>query len=274
MNYLKELVSFHDWLDTNPLSSGTIALWHTLMAINNKTVWSDEFTVANLTLQAKCCLSRQQLDRSRTQLMNAGRIVYTKSGRANQAGCYALVRFDTQDDHKASTVRTRNEHDVTTLSKPKQNEIKQIVRQQQSLSDERIKSTREKSSAVVDAGFAEIANFYETNIAPLTPQIGQVLGEMCDELNSELALLALKKAVLTNATHKINYSFGIIRSWRSQNFTTITDAENDEKQKARKGQPKAKVRSLFDASSETLERQRKTVENYKPKEIDYSNLPF
>lgn len=132
MNYIKELNAFYEWLDTNPLSSGAIVLWYTLMAINNKTNWLDEFTVANMALQAKTGLSRQQLTRARTDLINAGRIKYKKSGRANRAGSYMIVSFNTQSDtheiHRTDTEQhtsdTQDEHKVTTLVKHKLNETK------------------------------------------------------------------------------------------------------------------------------------------------------
>ncbi|NIK11167.1 hypothetical protein [Alkalibacillus almallahensis] len=124
MNYLKELNTFHEWLDTNPLPSGAIVLWYALMAINNKTNWQDEFTVANATLQAKTGLSRQQLHRARTDLINVGRIQYKKSNRVNQAGKYSIVSFDTRAEHKADTKeytsRAQSGQELNTLVRHKQ----------------------------------------------------------------------------------------------------------------------------------------------------------
>ncbi len=46
MNYIIQLNAFYDRLEINPLNSSEIALWNALMSINNKTAWSDKFTVA------------------------------------------------------------------------------------------------------------------------------------------------------------------------------------------------------------------------------------
>lgn len=94
MNYLKELSAFYDWLESNPLPSEAIALWQALMSICNKAGWLAEFTVANSTLQAKAGLSRKQLDRWRTHLIESGRITYQKSNKVNEAGRYSLISFE------------------------------------------------------------------------------------------------------------------------------------------------------------------------------------
>ncbi|WP_010276513.1 helix-turn-helix domain-containing protein [Paenibacillus senegalensis] len=94
MNYIKEINAFYDWLESNPLPSEAIALWHALMSICNKAGWLSEFTVANSTLQAKAGLSRKQLDRWRSNLMEYGRITYQKSNKVNEAGKYTLISFN------------------------------------------------------------------------------------------------------------------------------------------------------------------------------------
>ena len=93
MNYIAEINMFYDWLLYNPLPTGAIALWHGLMAINNKAGWADEFTVANLVLQANTGLSRQGLDKARNTLMQKELITY-KKGTSNQAGKYKMNRFE------------------------------------------------------------------------------------------------------------------------------------------------------------------------------------
>lgn len=77
------------------------ALWHALMYLNNRCaivvdgqwVWRVEFTVSNPTLISILKFSRQQLDRMRNALIQAGRIEY-KKGRGNQCGTYKLIPFD------------------------------------------------------------------------------------------------------------------------------------------------------------------------------------
>jgi hypothetical protein len=89
VNYLKELNAFRDWSMINRPSTGQIALWYTLMSINNMTGWKEWFTVPNQTLQLMTGLSRQGLDKARNGLIQSGLIQY-KKGRSNQAGSYKM----------------------------------------------------------------------------------------------------------------------------------------------------------------------------------------
>jgi len=91
LNYLAEIVAFNDWKELNPLPAAAVALWYELMAACNRSGWAQEFTVANAVLQARAGLSRKEFERARALLVEAGRIVYTRSQRVNQAGTYRLV---------------------------------------------------------------------------------------------------------------------------------------------------------------------------------------
>ncbi|WP_052807259.1 hypothetical protein [Risungbinella massiliensis] len=92
MNYIKELNAFHDWVLMNSPSTGQIALWYSLMSINNKTNWKDSFQVPNPTLQLMTGLSRPGLDKARNALIQMGLIHYQK-GKSNQAGTYKMISF-------------------------------------------------------------------------------------------------------------------------------------------------------------------------------------
>lgn len=100
MNYLAEIVAFNDWKELNPLPAAPIALWYELMAACNRSGWAQEFTVANAVLQARAGLSRKEFERARTLLVEAGRIVYTRSERVNQAGTYRLIPLAKKEAQK------------------------------------------------------------------------------------------------------------------------------------------------------------------------------
>ena len=89
MNYLRELNAFRDYALLNPLATGEVALWHSLMSVNNQASWREWFTAPNLTLQTLTGLSRQGLDKARNRLVQRELIEYTK-GRSNQAGFYKI----------------------------------------------------------------------------------------------------------------------------------------------------------------------------------------
>lgn len=101
MNYISEINSFYNWAMFNPLPPDAQALWHVLMQMNNRCAvkvndewyWRVEFSVPNMTLLSILTFSRQQLDRMRNVLIQAGRIVY-KKGKGNQSGTYKIIPFD------------------------------------------------------------------------------------------------------------------------------------------------------------------------------------
>ncbi|WP_336822981.1 replication protein [Sporosarcina sp. USHLN248] len=140
---------------------------------------------------------------------------------------------------------------------------------------ENVKDNNSKPVVVVDDEFAKLSTFYAENIGPLNAAIGDELSAMCDMINPELALLALKESVLANANNKIRYTYSILKSWQSQRFQTAADVERAEARKRNHAQmSNGKVRSLFDPSPETLKRQQEQIEKYRGKEIDMSGLPY
>lgn len=127
MNYIKELRAFYDYTLYNGVSTGEVALWYTLMSINNRLGWLDEFTVSNLVLQQATSLSRSGLDSARNGLKQRGLIDY-RPGKANRAGKYSLIPLvcnisDTAEDTTEDNLRTPQQdttgHGSGTLTKQK-----------------------------------------------------------------------------------------------------------------------------------------------------------
>lgn len=75
MKYLSEINAFYDWLEINQLSTSAIALWHTIMHINNKAGWVKTFTVAESVLSIKTGLSGRTVRNARNELKQKGRNV-------------------------------------------------------------------------------------------------------------------------------------------------------------------------------------------------------
>ena len=112
VNYLKELRSFYDYSLYNGVLTGEVALWYTLMAINNRLGWLDEFAVNNSILQQLTALSKSGLDYARNGLKQRGLIDYLP-GRGNRPGKYRMISFDgnisdTVLDTMPDIVRTQN----------------------------------------------------------------------------------------------------------------------------------------------------------------------
>lgn len=97
MNYITEMKAFYDRLETNPLPSPAIALWHALMHIANKTGWQQEFTVAVSVLEIKTGLNVQAVKRARNKLKEAGLIDW-KSRNGKQSAIYQIHSFAVQND--------------------------------------------------------------------------------------------------------------------------------------------------------------------------------
>jgi SOS response regulatory protein OraA/RecX len=103
MNYITEINAFYDWLETNSISDSAINLWHAMMAINNKTGWKKEFTVAILTLEGRTKLSKSSIIRARNQLKQSGRIDF-KERKGNQSCVYNLIAFHTDTQSGTQSV--------------------------------------------------------------------------------------------------------------------------------------------------------------------------
>ncbi|WP_085992193.1 hypothetical protein [Oceanobacillus senegalensis] len=89
MNYIKEMNAFYDRMELDPLSSSAISLWFAFMHINNKTRWSETFTVAGTVLRMKSGLKETSFKRARTELKEKGYIDY-QSRSHNQAPIYQM----------------------------------------------------------------------------------------------------------------------------------------------------------------------------------------
>lgn len=107
MNYIKEVNAFYDWLETNPVSLSSIALWHALMHICNKTGWLQEFAVAVSVLSVKTGLERRTIYNARNELKLKGRINF-KERKGNQSAVYSIIWFYDYSDQLSSTKNTHN----------------------------------------------------------------------------------------------------------------------------------------------------------------------
>ncbi|EET85260.1 hypothetical protein CcarbDRAFT_4277 [Clostridium carboxidivorans P7] len=93
MKYLNEINAFYDWLEINQLSTSAIALWHTIMHINNKAGWVKTFTVAESVLSIKTGLSGRSVRNARNELKQKGRIDF-KSRTGGKAPIYTIISFE------------------------------------------------------------------------------------------------------------------------------------------------------------------------------------
>lgn len=80
MEYITEIKAFYRLQQINELSTGTIALWHALMFLNNECYWKDTFSVSNKILELYTGLSRQAILKNRNILKQIGLIDFIPNG--------------------------------------------------------------------------------------------------------------------------------------------------------------------------------------------------
>ncbi|SFD42150.1 DnaD and phage-associated domain-containing protein [Lentibacillus persicus] len=90
MNYLKELNAFYNKIIFNPLSGSAVALWNTLMHLNNLCGWQATFTVPASAIELKSGIKGTSFKRAREELQDKGYIDVTP-GRGNQAATYRML---------------------------------------------------------------------------------------------------------------------------------------------------------------------------------------
>jgi len=100
MQYITEIKAFYDLLETNPLPSPAIALWHALMHIANKTGWQVDFAVAVSVLSLKTGLNKMAIVRARNTLEQAGYIRWRKQS-GNQAARYTMISLMDKETHQS-----------------------------------------------------------------------------------------------------------------------------------------------------------------------------
>jgi hypothetical protein len=101
MNYVAELNAFHDWLETNSLSTNAICLWFALVRINNKCFWQTNFTVSLSRLSDNTGgLSSDSIQRARNELQQKGLIKWKKRGGNNSAE-YTIIPLVTLTEQQS-----------------------------------------------------------------------------------------------------------------------------------------------------------------------------
>ena len=129
MNYLAEIKAFYDLVQVKQLSTGQIALWHALMAINNKCAWIEWFTVPNIMLELNTGMSRSGVLKARNSLKQYGLIDFKTNG--TKATNYKIITMakskqesnqnSTQESEQTSTQdSTQDSNTLNKLNETKQ----------------------------------------------------------------------------------------------------------------------------------------------------------
>lgn len=82
------------------------------------------------------------------------------------------------------------------------------------------------SDSCVD-GLQKVIDFYNNNIGMITPYSYEILSDYAKEMQPDLIILALKKAVEANK-RTIQYIKGILNNWERKGIKTVIEAEKEE----------------------------------------------
>ena len=130
MNYLAEILAFYDLVQVKQLSTGQIALWHALMAINNRCTWIEWFTVPNLTLELNTGMSRSGVLKARNALKQYGLIDFKVNGtKATNYKMITIAKSKQESNQIGKQVSTQDGKQVgkqvrNTLNKRKETKLK------------------------------------------------------------------------------------------------------------------------------------------------------
>lgn len=84
------------------------------------------------------------------------------------------------------------------------------------------------SDSCVD-GLQKIIEFYNNNVGMITPYGLEILSSYAEEMQEDLIILAMKKAVEANK-RTIQYIKGILNNWSKKGIKTVIEAEKEDEQ--------------------------------------------
>lgn len=242
MNYLKQLLAFYDELELNPLSSSEIALWHALMSINNKTAWSDTFTVASSVLCQRSGLGTPNFFKTRNNLAQKGYIKWGSSG-GNRAAKYqikVLYKSASTDSVDVSIDNSSGNTEVLDKQKSKTKVETQVETQAET-------NNNQDENAYRDLITEFQQNFGINSTKPLMlDDLKYTIADFVDQGNSyteaiEIVQYALKIAVAHQAS-SWSYVKGIIKNWVSKSLFNIESIKEYQEKPRRQGDGKQKIK--------------------------------
>lgn len=211
MNYIKQLNEFHFKIDLEPISVNARSLWYTLMDINNKLCWREEFTVALAKLMDKSGLSESSLKRARTELAENGFIQVT-SRSGNQSAMYKVICLYSSGFDKRNGSEQQYTQKVTDTM---DDNVDPLIKQKQ-------KSKLNNKTTTTDA----IA-FFQDNFGVISPYVADDIIHWITDLGEPLVLHAMKRA-LEQGKGNWGYVKGILQAWAKKGINGVEAAQAEE----------------------------------------------
>lgn len=206
MDYVKEISTFYDWLETNTLTDSAIVLWHALMHTCNRAGWPDEFAVAISTLNNKTGLKKDAIIRARHRLQQSGRIdFHSRSGQ--QSAIYRIIPFEIVS---LKPTQSANNNNSVVL-----NDAKRDTNRAQSATQSATQtaSINKDLNSSTSSSAAEYESFYAAHIRVFgfecNPLQANKLGTYIDQdgMEETVVVRAIERAGLATAGQ---YTFSLI----------------------------------------------------------------
>lgn len=225
LNFHKDKNFFMDWLMLNEMSTGEIALWHTLMNIGNRLGQRSTFNAPTSSVMKFTGLSKQGVINARKKLMERGFINYEK-GHQNKAPVYEMLPLHNVLENYFPFGQ-RN--DLTTDST--RNLTPQLTEE---LSDDltihKVQNTKEKRRGGSGRELSTLYKMYEENINKLTPLIQKELlkwiKDVDESLVEEAIIITVKKGGKT-----FSYMEKILEQWKQAGLQTVEEVHAYELEK-------------------------------------------
>lgn len=215
MNYIKEINAFYLEIETNPLSTGAGMLWHTLLHINNRAHWVEEFSVAAAVVCYKSGLSNSSFKRARTELQKKGYIAYRSRG--TKAPIYRMISLV-----KGRNIETEVEQVDEEVSQVVGEELNQVADQQVSPLYKKDETKQKETKTISSFVNRDLYRFYSKNFFKPSDYIRRELITWSNQVGEELVYEALKRS-LANGVATWHYAKGILKRWQQDQLRTVAD---------------------------------------------------
>ena len=134
MNYLELLNAFYERIQCSRVSNNGQLLYYTLLAINNKSSWSDWFSRTNVSISSLMNVSEKAFINARAELKQLGLIDFVPSKKRGECTKYRIL-YPTKYSTKASTNNSTKEVQNTVQSADI-DKLKQKTKTKKSISNE------------------------------------------------------------------------------------------------------------------------------------------
>ena len=126
MNYIEQLNEYNLKLITNPISPNARSIYISLLDLNNKLGWKEEFSIANSRLMETSGIeSKSTFIRARKELIDNEYILYKKGKNNILTGLYKIISLKSQNDDTALALEPLGLEDTSVSEcEPSANQVR------------------------------------------------------------------------------------------------------------------------------------------------------